>query len=119
MNEPRVLVVMEAQWPRALLLAALQDAGYDTVGAPNPSAALDHPATEPSRGPIRLIVLDPHIPRDDPELLELLRRHAGATPLHLESGLQPTSPVIEQHTLRYPVSIGEVVQRVEHLLPIH
>jgi hypothetical protein len=114
---PRVLVVMEAHWPRALLLAALQDAGYDTLGAPNLREALEHPARQPGRGQVGLIVLDHHISPDQPLLRDLLKHFNGAVPLHLESALQPSNPPIE-HSLRYPVSIGDIVQRIEDLLPL-
>src|SRR3954470_19927901 len=53
---PRVLLVMPDQWPRALLRAALRDAGYDAVGAPGLSAALRYRPAVADRGPVRLVV---------------------------------------------------------------
>ena len=55
---PRILVVSAEQWPRALLRAQLDEAGYDAIGAGTLSRALRHPLDDPERGPVRLIVLD-------------------------------------------------------------
>ena len=112
---PRVLVVMEAQWPRALLLAALQDAGYDTLGAATVAEALAHPAREPGRSPIRLIVVDHHLSPNESAVADLLRHFEGAVPLRLRSALQPATPGTDSESLRYPLTIGDVVQRVEDL----
>lgn len=49
---------MPEHWPRALLRAALREAGYDAVGAPGLSGALRYRAAAPDRGPVRLVVID-------------------------------------------------------------
>jgi CheY-like chemotaxis protein len=115
MSIPRVLVVMEAHWLRTLLLAALQEAGYDTLGAATVAEALAQPAREPGRAPIGLIIVDHHISQNDSAVTDLLRHFPGAAPLRLQSALQPSNPTTDSPSLRYPVSIGDVVQRVEDL----
>ena len=108
---------MEAHWPRTLLLAALQEAGYDTLGAATVAEALAHPAREPGRAPIGLIVVDHHLSQNDSAVTDLLQHFQGAVPLRLKSALQPSNPT-DPDSLRYPVSIGEVVRRVEELCKV-
>ena len=55
---PRILIVMEAQWPRANLRAALRHVGYDAVGAPTLEESLTVRVAEPARGLVRLILVD-------------------------------------------------------------
>jgi len=55
---PRVLIAMPEQWPRALLRAALREAGYDAVGTRNLGTAQRTQSDEPDRGPVRLVVVD-------------------------------------------------------------
>jgi CheY-like chemotaxis protein len=117
MPVPRVLIVMESQWPRALLLAALQEAGYNAVGASTLDEALSQSAQAPGRASVGLIVVDHHISRDDPLFKALLKRHPDARPLFLESALQPSNTELADDRLRYPLFIGEVVQAIKRLLP--
>jgi CheY-like chemotaxis protein len=118
MSEPRVLVVMQAQWPRALLLAALVEEGYDAVGASSLEEALSQPVQGAGREPVRLIVVDHHISRDDPHLQTLLQRHPEAKSLFLESAFGSSQPEPPGHRLRYPAFMGDVIQAVERLLPL-
>jgi CheY-like chemotaxis protein len=120
MNPPRVLIVMAAQWQRALIRAALRDAGYDAVGAVDMAEALSHPAEEPRRGPVRLLILDQGAIQgpDDPSLDQLLRQHPEALTLILESTFHPSVQGTWQHVLRHPVTIAEIVQTTQQLLPL-
>jgi CheY-like chemotaxis protein len=120
MNPPRVLIVMAAQWQRALIRAALRDAGYDAVGAVDMAEALSHPAEEPRRGPVRLLILDQRAIQgpDDPSLDQLLRQHPEAVTLILESAFHPSVQGTWQHVLRHPVTIAEIVQTTQQLLPL-
>jgi CheY-like chemotaxis protein len=118
MPVPRVLIVMEAQWPRALLLAALQEEGYDAVGASTLDEALSQSAQAPGRASLGLIVVDHHISRDDPLFKALLQRHPDAQSLFLESALQPSDAELADDRLRYPLFIGEVVRAIQRLLPL-
>jgi hypothetical protein len=114
---PRVLIVMEAQWPRALLLAALHEEGYYAVGASTLDEALSQSAQAPGRASVGLIVVDHHISRDDPLFKALLQGHPDAQPLFLESAFQPSDTELADDRLRYPLFIGEVVQAIKRLLP--
>jgi hypothetical protein len=119
MSEPRVLVVMQAQWPRALLLAALVEEGYDAVGASNLEEALSQPPVQAAgREPVRLLVLDHHISRDDPRLQTLLQRHPEAKTLFLESAFGSSQPEPPEHRLRYPAFMGDVIQAIQRLVPL-
>ena len=117
MSEPRVLVVMQAQWPRALLLAALLEDGYDAVGAASLEEALAQPVQPPGREPVAVIVVDHHISRDDPLFQSLLQRHPGAKSLFLESAFASSQPEPAEHRLRYPIFIGDVVQTIKRMQP--
>src|SRR5437667_11841947 len=55
---PRILLVMPAQWPRALLRAALREEGYDASGTRAVNGALYQAAPDPARGPVRLVLAD-------------------------------------------------------------
>src|SRR6267143_2489531 len=79
----RILIVMAAQWPRALLRAELREAGYDALGARDLDQALTYPKEEAGRGRVALIILDQAVlgGADDPRLKELLRRHGDAETL--------------------------------------
>src|SRR4051794_25621490 len=70
----RVLIVMRAHWPRALIRATLREAGYDALGARDLDEALTYPAKEAARGSVRLILLDQRAVsgKDDPRLRQLL-----------------------------------------------
>jgi CheY-like chemotaxis protein len=115
MMKPRVLVVMRSQWPRALLLAALLEEGYDAVGWSSLTEAL----TQAVAGPVGLIVADHHISRDNPQFQTLLQRYAEPPILFLESVFQASTPADSEHHLRYPLFIDDVVQEVERLLPLN
>lgn len=120
MEAPRVLIVMAAQWPRALIRAALREAGYDALGAPDLTEALSYPEAEPRRGPVRLIILDQGTIEGvgDALLAELLSRHPGALTLVLESAFHPSVQGPWQHVLRHPVAIADIVSTTQRLLPL-
>src|SRR6266581_4880723 len=71
---PRILVVSGEQWPRALVRAQLDEAGYDAIGARTLSRALRHPPDDAERGPLRLVVVD--------------SRAAAAEPIALQPGCE-------------------------------
>src|SRR3954454_21547300 len=81
---PRVLLVMPEQWPRALLRAALREAGYDALGAPGLPGAIRYPVHPGDRGPVRLVLLDQAALADDEAaalLGTLLHRHGDPIPV--------------------------------------
>ena len=126
-DPPRVLLIMPDQWPRALLRAALREAGYDALGAPGLSAALHYRAEAPGRGPVRLVVVDQAVlAADDAAALlsELGRRHddPGLVLLARAGDAQPIPGAAAalgwRHVLRRPTSIADLVAAVQTLLPL-
>ncbi len=123
---PRVLLIMPEQWPRALLRAALREAGYDALGAPSLAAGLRYRAIVEGRGPVRLIVVDQAAVRDREaaERLMALRRRHRDPPLVLlasattpaEAGLDAAHGVVRR--LRRPASLAELVAAVQSALPL-
>jgi hypothetical protein len=118
MPAPRVLIVMAAQWPRALLRAELIEAGYDVSGAADLHEVLAHRADDRGPGSLGLIVLDHDVLGDDRLLSQLLQGHPQVTTLVLESASRPPVPVPGAHLLRHPVSIGEIVDTIQELVPV-
>lgn len=120
METPRVLIVMAAQWPRALIRAALRQAGYDALGAADLREALAYPAEEEQRGPVRLIILDQSVlgGPDDKLSGELVDRHAGALTLVLESAFHPSVEGVWQRVIRHPATIADIVETTRELLPL-
>lgn len=124
---PRVLLVMPDQWPRALLRAALREVGYDALGAPGLAGALRYRVQAPSRGPVRLVLLDQAALQGDealPLLTTLLHRYgdpaaillARAVPMSGPPGKAEPAPWTR--VIRRPVSIDGIVAVVRELLPL-
>jgi hypothetical protein len=112
------VLVMPAQWPRALLRAALREAGYDASGTRSLKMAVPQGAPEAGRGPVRLVVLDQDALSDaDGRPLEELR--TSGTPVVL---LAPVLRRVREgpwtRVIRRPVSIGDLVQAIETLIPL-
>ena len=117
---PRVVLIMPDQWRRALLRGALREAGYDAVGARGLREARIVKPRVPARGPVRLVVVDQdalgvaersHLDalrtqHDDPDVVLLARATVQAPP-------GPWKKV-----LRRPVSVAELVNAVEALVPL-
>lgn len=122
----RVLIVSPAQWPRALLRAELEGAGYDAVGTRSLSAALRYPPVEALRGPVRLLIVEQGAVEGAEEgeqaALELLDRlrqmHREARVLLLARGTAALPPGTWDAVLRRPVSLGQVVAAVKELAPL-
>ena len=116
---PRVLLVMGEQWPRALLRAALREAGYDAAGTRTLGGALRLAEPALGRGAAGLIVLaqDAYTDADHPDLERL--RSATQAPVLL---IAPAGREVEGGpwvgVVRRPVSIGELVRTVEKLMPL-
>jgi len=118
---------MPEQWPRALLRAALREAGYDAVGAPGLAGALRYRATAPDRGPVRLVVIDQdavRVPEAGRDLRALADRHGGPALVLLAKG-GPAAPlppsdrgIAWRRIVRRPASIAELVDAVRGVLPL-
>lgn len=115
----RILIVMAAQWPRALLRAELREAGYDALGARDLDEALTYPSEEAGRGPIRLIILDQAVipSGNDPRLTSLLHKHPEAESVLIAGALLPLPPGQWSQVIRHPTTIAEIIQTVHPLLP--
>lgn len=115
---------MPDQWPRALLRAALRDAGYDALGAPTLRAGLRYRPESLERGPVRLVLVDQAalVEKDSAALLERLRaRHAnpGLVLLARATSRGTLTPgVTWRRVLRRPVAIAELVAAVQDLVPL-
>lgn len=117
---PRVLLIMPAQWPRALLRAALREAGYDALGSRALSTARRFPTDEPGRGPVRLILVDQEAfsAPDAAELEWLLDRHPAATAALLAPATRRPPEGPWKRVLRRPASVADVVALAETLVPL-
>jgi hypothetical protein len=120
-SSPRILIVMAEQWPRALLRAALREAGYDAIGTRSLDGALAHPAQAPDRGPVGAIVLDAATVDAVPAavsgaaIAELVGRHGGAPVVLLASAVRADPSGNWARVIRRPFSIEDVVRAVEDL----
>jgi hypothetical protein len=116
---PRVLLVMPAQWPRALLRAALRELGYDASGTRALKGALHQAAPEAGRGPVRLVVLDQDaLTTADGRQLEELRRITSAPIVLLAPVMRRVPEGPWTRVVRRPVSIGSLVRVIETLIPL-
>ena len=115
---PRILVVSAEHWPRALLRAQLDEAGYDAIGARTLSRALRYPPDDAERGPLRLVVVDSTAAAAEPEALEHARRRYPGVPFVLvhRAGAVPPGPWAA--ILRRPVTIGDIVATVGRVVPL-
>lgn len=118
---------MPEQWPRALLRAALREAGYDAVGAPGLSGALHYRVAAPDRGPVRLVVIDQDaMPGSDAggDLTALIDRHDSPELILLAKGGSaaplpgPAREIAWRRIVRRPASIAELVDAVRAVLPL-
>jgi DNA-binding response OmpR family regulator len=123
---PRVLLVIPEQWPRALLRAALRDAGYDALGAPSLAAALRYPIQSRDRGPVRLLLVDQAGLTDEESatLLDALLRRHGYPAAMLLARAMPAQPLPSagsapwRQVIKRPASIADLVAAVQALLPL-
>jgi len=112
---------MPAQWPRALIRAALREAGYDAVGTQSLGTSLRIPADEPQRGPVRVVIVDqPALAaaEADTQLAALLARHRGAATLLVAQAIVAPSKRTWPRVIRRPVSVADIAQAVQSLLPL-
>ena len=117
-DAPLVWIIDSEQWPRACLRAELIERGYDAVGYLDVGEALADAV--PGRPHPRLLVLELRGQALDPARLDALAG-IGVPVLVLGSALDLAEPVVRDqrwtHVLRRPVSLGEVADWVEMLVP--
>jgi CheY-like chemotaxis protein len=122
MSPPRVLIVIPAQWTRALLRAELRESGYDAVGARDLLEALGTGSEGPE--PVRLILLDQEaLAAGDAELLRdlldrLRERHPGASLVLLAGTTHKAPDGPFEQVLRRPMSIDDIVRAIERVVPL-
>jgi hypothetical protein len=112
---------MPEQWPRALLRAALRDVGYDAVGTRTLETAMRLRASDPERGPVRLIIVDQAAlsgADSGEQLARLLARHGEPATLLLARATAEVPAGPWRRVLRRPVSVADVVVATEELLPL-
>ncbi|MFL5495742.1 MAG: hypothetical protein ACJ8DC_15260 [Gemmatimonadales bacterium] len=111
---------MPAQWPRALLRAALREEGYDAGGTRAVNGALYQAAPDPARGPVRLVLVDQDAldEGDDRQVEELRARTSGAPILLLASATRRTREGSWARVIRRPISISELIQTIQSLAPL-
>jgi hypothetical protein len=119
-SPPRILLVMRAQWPRALLRAALREEGYDASGTRAVNGALHQAAPDPTRGPVRLLLIDQDaLGEGDVRRVEELQDRTPGAPILL---LAPVTRQAQQgpwaRVIRRPISISELVLAIESLAPL-
>ena len=120
-SPPRVLIVMEEQWPRALIRAALREVGYDAIGTQALTSALKIPPIVPDRGPVRLVIVDQPVlagARDDERLAALLRRHEHPATILLARSTVSTPHDHWTRVLRRPVSVDDIAAAAQSILPL-
>lgn len=122
---PRVLIVSGDHWPRALLRAELEEEGYDAIGTRDLAGALHYPAVQSGRGPVRLLIIDQTVLEEEEDeqaaeaaLDHLRSTHPAAGFLLLARGTGEPAPGRWDVVLSRPVTIGEVVAKVQELVPI-
>jgi hypothetical protein len=115
-----VLLVMPAQWPRALLRAALREVGYDASGTLTLEGALYQSRPDPTRGSIRLILLDQDALTDQelPRLEDLQERASAAALVLLAPRTRPVRQGPWAGVIRRPASIDDIVRVIERLVPL-
>lgn len=114
----RILVVSPRQWTRALLIAELDEAGYDAIGAASVLTALRYRGESPERGPVRLVLLEDQVLDAEGRALlpDLRQRHPVAKWAILAAAGAPAPAGQWDLVIQRPITVGELVQRVGKLL---
>lgn len=116
---PRILLVIPAQWSRALLRAELREAGYDAVGTRSIAMARRLAAPAPDRGPVRLVVIDQDaLAGEDPTAPHLLARKTSAPIVLLAPAVRRPAEGPWAEVLRRPVAVGDLVREIARLVPL-
>jgi hypothetical protein len=102
------------------LRAALRHEGYDALGARDLKEALLYSDEEErERGPVRLIIFDRDVLEGHDSLVaKLTGRYPEALAMVLESAFHPSVEGSWPRVLRHPVTIADIVQTVQELVPL-
>ena len=117
---PRVMVVMPEQWTRALLRAALREEGYDAIGSRGVREAFRIRPDDPTRGPVRLLIVDQDALAEVPATLvpALATRLGGPATLLIHRVTKAMPPGEWGRVLQRPVSVDDVVATARALVPL-
>ena len=116
----RVVIVSDEQWTRAGLRAELRERGVDAVGVRDIPEALMHGHAPPGRGPVGVMVIEQDALSDDVRagMLARVRARLGdPVVVLLAHATRETPPGDWDLVIRRPVTIGDVVDAVQRLLP--
>ena len=117
---PRVMIVMPEQWTRALLRAALREEGYDAIGSRGVREAFRVRPADPTRGPVRLLVIDQDALSHAPATLvpALLGRFEKPRTVLIRRVTRAAPAGRWDRVLPRPVSVEDVVSAARHVLPL-
>jgi hypothetical protein len=117
---PRVILVIPSQWPRALLRAALREAGYRALGTAGLSTAQRFPTVEADQDAVRLVVVDQAAlaGRESDQVDRLLSRHPEAAAVLLAPATQRIRGGPWRRIIRRPASVADVLAVVQSLVPL-
>jgi hypothetical protein len=111
---------MPEQWPRALLRAALREAGYDASGTLTLEGALYQLAPDPGRGAVRLVLVDQEaLAGEEWRRLKDVQNRAPEASLVLLAPRTRSVPEGPWATIvQRPTSIAELVGVIQRLVPL-
>jgi len=116
---PRVLVIMPDQWRRALLRAALREAGYDAIGARDMEDAARYRVIEAGRGPVELVLVDQDATANAmDDLRDILESHHDPPAVLLGHATHAAPAGPWSRILGRPVSVADLVVAVQSELPL-
>jgi hypothetical protein len=110
---------MPDQWRRALLRAALREAGYDAIGARDMVDAARYRAIEAGRGTVDLVLVDQDAtPNSMDDLRDILASHHDPPAVLLGHATHAPPEGPWSLVVRRPLSVADIVSEVESQLPL-
>jgi hypothetical protein len=110
---------MPDQWRRALLRAALREAGYDAIGARDTEDAARYRAIEPGRGPVSLVLVDQDATANAmDDLRDILASHHDPRTVLIKHATHAPPDGPWSRTVGRPLSVADLVAAVESELPL-
>ena len=110
---------MPDHWRRALLRAALREAGYDAIGARDMEDAARYRVIEPGRGPVGLILVDQDATANAvDELRDILASHHDPPAVLIAHATHAPPAGAWSRIVARPVSVADLVAAVEAEVPL-
>ena len=116
----RVVIVSNDQWVRSGLRGELRERGYDAVGARDLADTVRVSRPEPTRGPVRLVLVDQAslgVELDPATVNELHRATWRARLVLIAPGNRKEAVGPWTEVLHRPITVGEIADCVARLLP--